>query len=251
VTSASRTQPLNPSIPSALPAHVAIIMDGNGRWAETRGLSRSEGHREGLVATRRAVEFFANHGAKALTVFAFSSENWQRPREEVAALLDLFVSAIEAELPELLERGVRLRFIGEREAFPEQLRQRMAEAENATGANASMTLVVALGYGGRWDILQAAQRWLREAQGGEPDPETFERYLSTAGLPPLDLLIRTGGEQRISNFLLWQSAYAELCFLDVLWPDVDETALQEALDVYARRQRRFGCTPAQLQAGDA
>jgi undecaprenyl diphosphate synthase len=233
------------------PAHVAIIMDGNGRWAETRGLSRSEGHREGLKATRRAIEFFANHGAQALTVFAFSSENWQRPREEIAALFDLFVSAIEAELPELLERGIRLRFIGQREGFPEQLRQRMAEAENVTAANTGMTLVVALGYGGRWDILQAALRWVREAPGGEPDPETFESHLSTAGLPPLDLLIRTGGEQRISNFLLWQSAYAELCFLDVLWPDVDETALQDALDVYARRQRRFGCTSAQLQAGDA
>ena len=236
---------------SASPAHVAIIMDGNGRWAETRGLSRSEGHREGLKATRRAIEFFANRGAQALTVFAFSSENWQRPREEIAALFDLFVSAIEAELPELLERGIRLRFIGEREGFPEQLRERMAEAENLTAANSGMTLVVALGYGGRWDILQAALRWVREAQGGEPDPETFESYLSTAGLPPLDLLIRTGGEQRISNFLLWQSAYAELCFLDVLWPDVDETALQDALGVYVRRQRRFGCTSAQLQAGDA
>ncbi len=251
MTSDPRTHSLNTATSSASPAHVAIIMDGNGRWAETRGLSRSEGHREGLKATRRAVEFFANRGAQALTVFAFSSENWQRPREEVEALFDLFVSAIEAELPELIERAVRLRFIGEREDFPEQLRQRMTEAENATGVNAGMTFVVALGYGGRWDILQAALRWVREARNGEPDFETFESYLSTAGLPPLDLLIRTGGEQRISNFLLWQSAYAELCFLDVLWPDIDETALQAALDVYARRQRRFGCTGAQLQVHDA
>jgi undecaprenyl diphosphate synthase len=240
-----------PQLPPPIPAHVAIIMDGNGRWAEARGLSRSEGHRRGLQATRRAVEFFANRGVRALTVFAFSSENWQRPRDEVEALLELFVSAIEAEVPELIEKGIRLRFIGERGGFPEQLQERMAESEAATHANDVMTLVVALGYGGRWDILQAARRWLRESGSGEPDPEAFENYLSTAGLPPLDLLIRTGGEQRISNFLLWQAAYAELCFLDVLWPDVDDEALQAALDAYAGRQRRFGCTGAQLQESHA
>jgi undecaprenyl diphosphate synthase len=251
LTPSARTYLVNGSPAHTSPAHVAIIMDGNGRWAESRGLSRSEGHREGLKATRRAVEFFANRGARALTVFAFSSENWRRPREEVEALFDLFVSAIEGELPELLERGVGLRFIGERDGFPEQLQQRMTEAENACGANSGMTLVVALGYGGRWDILQAARRWVAEAGVGEPDPQAFEHYLSTAGLPPVDLLIRTGGEQRISNFLLWQSAYAELCFLETLWPDVDEAELQKALDDFTRRQRRFGCTAAQVQAEDA
>jgi undecaprenyl diphosphate synthase len=225
-----------------IPAHVAIIMDGNGRWAEARGLSRSEGHRMGLKATRRAVEFFANRGVRALTLFAFSSENWQRPRAEVEALFDLFVAAIEDELPELLEKGIRLRFIGAREEFPGDLQARMAEAEARTAVNDTMTLVVALGYGGRWDILQAAVRWVRASGDSEPDPEGFERFLSTAGLPDLDLLIRTGGEQRISNFLLWQAAYAELCFIDVLWPDVSDPELQGALELYARRQRRFGRT---------
>ncbi len=230
------------------PAHVAIIMDGNGRWAEARGLSRSEGHRMGLRATRRAVEFFANRGVRALTLFAFSSENWQRPKAEVEALFDLFVAAIEDELPELREKGIRLRFIGQRGEFPEQLQQRMGDAEAVTEANDTMTLVVALGYGGRWDILQAALRWLRSSGSTVPDPEAFEAFLSTAGLPELDLLIRTGGEQRISNFLLWQAAYAELCFLDVLWPDVDEAELQGTLECYARRQRRFGGVSAQRDA---
>ena len=242
MVSAARTEP------GRIPAHVAIIMDGNGRWAEGRGLPRSEGHRMGLKATRRAVEFFANRGVRALTLFAFSSENWQRPKAEVEALFDLFVSAIEEELPELHEKGIRLRFIGQRGEFPQGLQQRMAEAEAQTALNDTMTLVVALGYGGRWDILQAALRWVRASGSAEPDPEVFEDFLSTAGLPELDLLIRTGGEQRISNFLLWQAAYAELCFLDALWPDVAEPELQQALETFARRQRRFGCTGAQMDA---
>lgn len=231
-----------------IPAHVAIIMDGNGRWAEARGLSRSEGHRMGLKATRRSVEFFANRGVRALTLFAFSSENWQRPKAEVEALFDLFVAAIEEELPELREKGIRLRFIGARGEFPEDLQARMAEAEAQTGANDTMTLVVALGYGGRWDILQAALRWVRESGDVAPDPARFEAFLSTAGLPELDLLIRTGGEQRISNFLLWQAAYAELFFLDALWPDVGDSELEEALDAYSRRQRRFGGTSERRDA---
>ena len=234
-----------------IPAHVAIIMDGNGRWAEARGLARSEGHRVGLEATRRAVEFFANQGVRALTLFAFSSENWKRPKEEVEALFELFVTAIEDELPELREKGIRLQFIGAREAFPGELQQRMADAEAQTAANDTMVLVVALGYGGRWDILQAARRWMDASGVSDPDPAAFERFLSTAGLPELDLLVRTGGEQRISNFLLWQAAYAELYFLDVLWPDVAEPELQSALDAYARRQRRFGRTGATPEAAHA
>lgn len=230
------------AVPATVPRHVAIIMDGNGRWAQARGLSRSEGHRAGLRATRAAVEFYANQGVQALTLFAFSSENWGRPAAEVEALFELFVSAIEAELPELREKGIRLRFIGERAAFPEDLRARMAEAEAATATNLTMTLLVALGYGGRWDILQAAQEWIRASGDAPPDPATFEGYLSTAGVPPLDLLVRTGGEQRISNFLLWQAAYAELCFLDTLWPDVGAPELQKTLECYAQRQRRFGRT---------
>lgn len=224
----------------ALPAHVAVIMDGNGRWAKARGLSRSEGHRAGLEATRRAVRFFAEQGVGTLTLFAFSSENWARPRDEVEALFELFVSAIEAELPELVERGIALTFIGDRANFPQDLQTRMTDAEQTSAGNEHMHLVVALGYGGRWDILQAARRWVASGEEG-PDPETtFSGYLSTAGLPDVDLLIRTGGECRISNFLLWQSAYAELLFIDPFWPDVSAAELQEGLAWYARRQRRFG-----------
>ncbi|WP_024327245.1 polyprenyl diphosphate synthase [Thioalkalivibrio sp. AKL19] len=232
--------PVSSTPSEALPAHVAIIMDGNGRWAEARGLTRSEGHRAGLEATRQAVRFFAEQGVDTLTLFAFSSENWSRPRDEVEALFELFVSAIEAELPELVERGIALTFIGDRASFPQDLQARMTEAEQASARNERMRLVVALGYGGRWDILQAARRWV--AGGDEaPDPEaSFSGYLSTAGLPDVDLLIRTGGERRISNFLLWQSAYAELLFIETFWPDVSTAELQEGLSWYARRQRRFG-----------
>lgn len=223
------------------PQHVAIIMDGNGRWAQARGLSRSDGHRQGLQATRDAVEFFARRGTQVLTLFAFSSENWQRPRDEVEALLDLFMTSIEAELPELIEQGIRLRFIGDRASFPQPLRERMHEAEQESRSGQAMILVVALGYGGHWDILQAVQRYCQAAQAEQHlTPEVFEGYLSTSGLPAVDFLIRTGGEQRISNFLLWQTAYAELCFLSEMWPDVDAVVLERALLNYRQRQRRFG-----------
>ena len=243
------------SAPGALPSHVAIIMDGNGRWARRRGLDRPAGHREGLEATRRAVRFFAEQGVATLTLFAFSSENWGRPQDEVEALFELFVSAIEAELPELSERGILLRFIGDRASFPEDLQRRMQDAEEATAGNDRMQLVVALGYGGRWDILEAARRWF-ESGGPEtgstgPDAEAaFGAHLSTAGLPDVDLLIRTGGEQRISNFLLWQAAYAELLFLDTYWPDIEGADLEGCLAWYARRQRRFGCVPGPGDTGE-
>lgn len=227
---------------------MAIVMDGNGRWAEARGLSRSEGHRAGLEATRQAVRFFAEQGVGTLTLFAFSSENWGRPRDEVEALFDLFVSAIEAELPELIERGIALTFIGDRASFPQDLQARMAEAEQASAGNERMRVVVALGYGGRWDILQAARRWVAAGDEG-PNPETsFSDYLSTAGMPDVDLLIRTGGERRISNFLLWQAAYAELLFIETFWPDITANELQQGLAWYASRQRRFGCVTAAAEA---
>ncbi|WP_019022796.1 polyprenyl diphosphate synthase [Thioalkalivibrio sp. ALE23] len=236
----------NMSAEAVLPAHVAVIMDGNGRWAEARGQPRAAGHREGLGATREAVRYFGERGVTALTLFAFSSENWRRPREEVEALFELFVSAIEGELPELLERGVKLRFIGERARFPEELQQRMQEAERRTADNRGLELVIALGYGGRWDMQQAALRWAREqGDGARSDDEIgLERYLSTAGLPDVDLLIRTGGERRISNFLLWQAAYAELLFVDTLWPEMARDDFSAALEWYAGRQRRFGGVPA-------
>ncbi len=231
----------NPPVPDALPRHVAIIMDGNGRWAESRGLERSAGHRQGLETTRRAVRFYATRGIDTLSLFAFSSENWGRPSSEVEALFDLFVSAIEAELPELRERGVTLRFVGERAGFPGELRQRMQDAEDLTRDNGGMCLVIALGYGGRWDILQAARRWAEAGMPGDGDGEAvFGSFLATSGLPDVDLLIRTGGEQRISNFLLWQAAYAELLFLETYWPDVGDRELEHSLAWYGRRQRRFG-----------
>lgn len=244
----------NMSADTVLPAHVAVIMDGNGRWAEARGQPRAAGHREGLGATREAVRFFGERGVAALTLFAFSSENWRRPREEVEALFELFVSAIEEELPELQERGVRLRFIGERARFPEDLQERMQEAERRTGENRGLELVIALGYGGRWDMQQAALRWARDqGEAARADDEAgLERYLGTAGLPDVDLLIRTGGEQRISNFLLWQAAYAELLFVETLWPEMTRDDFAAALDWYAGRQRRFGGVPGtQGEAVDA
>ncbi|WP_018141028.1 polyprenyl diphosphate synthase [Thioalkalivibrio sp. ALJ7] len=232
--------PVTSTPTGALPAHVAIIMDGNGRWAEARGLSRSEGHRAGLEATRQSVRFFAEQGVRALTLFAFSSENWGRPQDEIDALFDLFVSAIEAELPELVERGIALTFIGDRASFPTALQARMSEAEQASAGNEQMRLVVALGYGGRWDILQAARRWAAEGDEGRDSEAEFASYLSTAGMPDVDLLIRTGGERRISNFLLWQAAYAELLFLEAFWPEVTSTELEQGLAWYTSRQRRFG-----------
>lgn len=229
----------------AVPVHVAIIMDGNGRWAQQRGLPRTEGHRAGVRATRRAVEFLANQGVRVLTLFAFSSENWERPKTEVHALLRLFVAALEDQLEELAGRGIRLQFIGDRMAFPATLQQWMSRAEAQTRQNDRLVLVVALGYGGRWDLQQAAQRWCAQAlaQQSTPDPQRLPDFLSTAGLPEVDLLIRTGGEQRLSNFLLWQAAYAELDFLDVFWPDVAEADLDASLRRFARRQRRFGRAP--------
>ncbi|WP_018938606.1 MULTISPECIES: polyprenyl diphosphate synthase [unclassified Thioalkalivibrio] len=240
--------PVTTSPSEALPAHVAIVMDGNGRWAEARGLSRSEGHRAGLEATRHAVRFFAEQGVGTLTLFAFSSENWGRPREEVEALFDLFVSAIEAELPELIERGIALTFIGDRASFPSDLQTRMAEAEQASAANEGMRVVVALGYGGRWDILQAARRWVAAGDEGANPETSFAGYLSTAGMPDVDLMIRTGGERRISNFLLWQAAYAELLFVETFWPDITADDLRQGLAWYASRQRRFGCVTGAAEA---
>ena len=237
-----------------LPRHLAIIMDGNGRWAERRHRPRSIGHRAGARAVNLCIDYCLERGIAALTLFAFSSENWQRPQEEVGALMQLFMRALDREVEELARRGVRLRFVGERGAFAPELQQRMQRAELATMGNQRLHLSIAANYGGRWDIAQACRRLAREVADGQLAPEaiTPERLaasLSLAELPEPDLFIRTGGEQRVSNFLLWQLAYCELWFTDILWPDLDTATLDQALADYARRQRRFGRTGAQVASG--
>jgi len=226
---------------------VAIVMDGNGRWAKARHLPRTIGHQRGRKAVRATIRAAMRFEIPVLTLFAFSSENWSRPSDEIDALMKLFVNALEKELDELDENGVRLGFIGDRERLDPEILRLMTAAEERTAGNDRLYLQIALSYGGRWDILQAARRLAeRHAESPLPlgEPETleaaFERGLSTAGQPPVDLFIRTGGEQRLSNFLLWQSAYAELYFSDVLWPQFDESRFGEAVAWFAGRNRRFG-----------
>lgn len=228
-----------------VPAHVAIIMDGNGRWAQQRSKARNEGHEAGVGAARTAVRRCSDRGVGHLTLFAFSSENWFRPTAEVDHLLGLLLRALAAELPELDREAVRVRCIGDRADFPAELREIMATAEQRTRANRGLTLTIAAGYGGQWDLVQAARALAHavaagELAAGEIDAARLAAALPTAALPAVDLLIRTGGEQRLSNFLPWQLAYAELYFTETLWPAFDAAALEAALDWYARRARRFG-----------
>lgn len=230
-----------------VPQHIAIVMDGNGRWAKKHLLPRSMGHRAGADTTQRIVTAAAKAGVKALTLFAFSSENWQRPTEEVNDLMTLFLTRLEKKLDELNQQGIRLRFIGAIEALNADLQKRFVEAEQLTKNNSLLNLVVAVNYGGQWDIVQACKKVYAALDANqltlaELTPEQFSQQLSTEDLPPPDLFIRTSGELRISNFLLWQLAYTELYFTDVLWPDFDEEQLQLALDSYALRKRRFGKT---------
>lgn len=225
-----------------LPRHVAIIMDGNGRWAKKRMMPRFIGHRKGAKRVREIVQASAQRGIEVLTLFAFSTENWQRPEEEVSALMQLFLDALKKETDALHENNIRLRVIGDRSRFEPAIQAAIADAEALTAHNSAMVLNVAANYGGRWDILQAMQRFCAET-GWVPEQCTeaqLSQYLSTAGLPEPDLMIRTGGEQRISNFLIWQLAYTELYFTDTLWPDFDEQAFVAALEDFAQRQRRFG-----------
>ncbi len=236
--------------PKPAPRHIAITMDGNGRWAAARGLARSAGHRAGLTPVRMCIEECARRGIEALTLFAFSSENWGRPAEEVGSLMGLFIEALEREVSELHEKGVRLRFIGERRNLSVRLQARIAAAEELTRANTGLKLQVAVSYGGRWDIIQATQRLATECSSGALRPEDIseERFasrLALAGLPEAELLIRTGGEYRISNFLLWEFAYAELFFTSRLWPDFTVADLEDALTFFAARERRFGHTGGQ------
>lgn len=235
-----------------LPEHVAIIMDGNGRWARARGLPRHAGHRAGASTVRRVVEHCGRLGIHALTLFAFSSENWRRPRKEVSVLMELFMNTLDKESERLHRNDVRLRFMGAREQFPPRLQRRLAEAEALTRENTGLQLNVAASYGGRWDIANAARRLAEAVQAGQLRPEeitaeSLGREVCLADLPEPDLFIRTGGERRISNFMLWQLAYTELYFTPVLWPAFSTEHLDEALADFARRERRFGRTPDQLQ----
>lgn len=241
------------SVQGSLPRHVAIIMDGNNRWAKRRGLPGTDGHKEGEKAVYRIVEQAARAGVEVLTVFAFSSENWRRPEAEVAELMRLFLQALAKRVDELHENQIRLRFIGDLSRFSADLQAGMAAAEVQTQANQRMTLVIAVNYGGQWDVFQAAQQLLAKVQAGQYavetlSPEHLGQHVQLADLPPVDLLIRTGGELRLSNFLLWQAAYAELYFTEALWPDFDAAAFDQALAEYASRQRRFGRTSEQVEA---
>ncbi len=242
--------------PARVPRHIAIVMDGNGRWAKARFQPRSFGHNAGRKAVRDVIEGCVRQGVEALTLFAFSSENWQRPEDEVSALMGLFLRALDKEVDELHAQGVRLRFIGELAGFSDELRQRMERAMARTAQNTRLQLNIAVNYGGRWDIVQAARQAALAIGRGELtaealDEATLGRWMSLAELPPLDLFIRTGGEQRISNFLLWQAAYAELYFTDTLWPDFDQACLARAIDDYARRERRYGRTSEQVAPAPA
>ena len=220
---------------------VAIIMDGNGRWAESRGLPVAEGHRAGTKALRRTVEAAIDLGIESLTVYAFSTENWTRPPDEVDALMEIFHETIDRELPDLCKQGVRTRFIGRRDRAPDELRRRMEELETETAANSRLELWIAFDYGGRAEIVDAARRLVEDGVAAEAvDEEALGRRLYAPELPDPDLLIRTSGELRVSNFLLWQLAYAELVFVDTLWPDFGDEDLRTALHQYARRRRRFG-----------
>ncbi|MBS0199528.1 MAG: di-trans,poly-cis-decaprenylcistransferase [Proteobacteria bacterium] len=231
-------------------------MDGNGRWAEQRRRPRLVGHRAGARAVRDTIEFCIEHGVEALTLFAFSSENWGRPQEEVSGLMRLFLSVLDREVDELARRGVRIRFIGGAEAFSPDIQKRMQATEALTAANRGLTLVIAANYGGRQDIAAAARQLAMDAREGRIDPASidetiFAARMALADLPAVDLCIRTGGDLRISNFLLWQLAYAELWFTPTLWPDMDAATLQAAFDDFSRRQRRFGLTGAQASRQQA
>ncbi|HUN69198.1 MAG TPA: polyprenyl diphosphate synthase [Burkholderiales bacterium] len=233
-----------------VPNHVAIIMDGNGRWAKRRHLPRIAGHKRGVEAVRATVKACAESGVGFLTLFAFSSENWRRPSEEVALLMQLFIAALENEVQKLHRNGIRLKLIGDLSRFDPKIQALIAEGERLTAANSGLTLTIAANYGGRWDILQALSRLARErpeAVAAGVTERDLAPLLSMSYAPEPDLFIRTGGEQRVSNFLLWQLAYTELHFTDTLWPDFDAAALESAFASYRTRERRFGRTSEQLE----
>jgi len=246
---------MNPSS-RKMPKHLAVIMDGNGRWAERRHRPRSLGHRAGAKAVRVCMEFCINRGIESLTLFAFSSENWNRPADEVGALMKLFLYMLDSEVEELHRRDVRITFIGDRKDFPDTIRERMIRAEELTKNNGQLNMNIAAGYGGRADITQAARSLAQDVSDGKITADSIDEAMmasrmSLADQAAPDLFIRTGGDLRISNFLLWQLAYTEMWFTETLWPDLDETTLQQAMDDFVSRERRFGLTSAQVSPGDA
>ncbi len=239
------TRPVATEPFARVPQHLAVIMDGNGRWARARGLSTAEGHRAGVESVRTMLKLCDQFGINVLTIFAFSSENWSRPKAEVSALMTLFSSYLKKEVKKLHEDGVRIRFIGRRDRFSKGLLKQMAQAEALTSDNAATTLVIAVDYGGQWDIAHAARQLAEQVEAGQLQPEQIDvdrlgRHMALADLPSPDLCIRTSGELRISNFLLWQLAYAELFFTDTLWPDFAEADMRAALACFNRRERRYG-----------
>lgn len=241
---------------SLIPEHVAIVMDGNGRWAQRQGKPRHAGHRAGVESVRKIIEASEKTGVRVLTLFAFSSENWKRPKSEVSLLMDLFLTALKKEVSRLHKGNVRMKVIGDVTQFPAKLQAKIRDAEEQTAGNDGLLLQIAANYGGRWDITQAAKTLALKVQQGLLDANTIDEYsvaehLSFAGVPDPDLFIRTGGEQRISNFLLWQSAYSELYFTETLWPDFDGACYQQALEAYSGRQRRFGLTGSQIEGKES
>lgn len=236
-----------------IPRHVAIVMDGNGRWAQQHGKKRHAGHREGVKSVRKIVDCAARSGVEILTLFAFSSENWKRPREEVGMLMDLFMLVLKKEIQRLRKNNVRLRLIGDRSKFSQELQDAMTKAEQDTADNSGLILQIAANYGGRWDITQAVRKLAKQVESGDIKPDAIEEKhisneLSFSALVDPDLFIRTGGEQRLSNFMLWQSAYTEVYFTDVLWPDFRKEEFDAALASYASRQRRYGMVAEQLNS---
>jgi undecaprenyl diphosphate synthase len=237
-----------------IPQHIAIIMDGNGRWAKSKGLPRFLGHERGLASVRKVVKRCRERGVQALTLFAFSTENWRRPAEEVSKLMDIFGWALVREVAKLHENNVQLRVIGELDRFSQDIQQKIVEAQAKTAQNDGLVLTIAANYGGRWDMIQAVQAWAKanpDCSVMSLDESALTPYLCLSDVPEPDLLIRTGGEQRISNFMLWQLAYAEFYFTDVLWPNFDADQLDVAIADFARRQRRFGMTGDQIVQGNS
>jgi len=233
-----------------LPQHIAIIMDGNGRWAQAQGKMRHSGHKAGVDAVRSTIESCCRYEIPVLTLFAFSSENWKRPKIEVTLLMNLFLVSLKKELPRLNKNNIRLTVIGDVSAFSKKLQQSIQFVENETAENTGLNLQIAANYGGRWDIAQAFNQLSRDKKDATITEDDISSCLSFSTLPDPDLFIRTGGEQRISNFLLWQLSYAELYFTDTLWPDFKETAFDDALNEFSKRQRRFGKTSEQISEED-